>query len=64
MPGNPLDDTSRWTIIGARLDVPQILIDMHKQMFRDCYGDEAADAMEASIPPPYGTLGVNKDEHA
>jgi hypothetical protein len=27
-------------------------------MFRDTYGDELADAMEAIIPPPYGTLGA------
>ena len=29
-----------------------------RQMFRDCYGDEVADAMEATIPPPYGTLVI------
>jgi hypothetical protein len=55
MMANPLDDTSRWTIISSRVQTPQFLIDGMRQMFRDCYGDEVADAMESIIPPPYGT---------
>jgi hypothetical protein len=55
-PSDPLTDTSRWTLIGSRLETPQFLIDEMRAMFRDCYGDEIADAMEAIIPPPYGTL--------
>lgn len=52
---NPLDDTSRRILAGSRFDTPQFLVDEMRKMFRDCYGDELADAMEATIPPPYGT---------
>jgi hypothetical protein len=55
MPSGPLDDTSRWTVITSRFDTPQFLIASMRKMFRDTYGDELADAMEATIPPPYGT---------
>lgn len=54
---NPLDDdTSRWVLASARFETPQIIVDDLRDMFRQCFGDEAADAMEASIPPPYGTM--------
>lgn len=55
MPDNPLDDTSRWTVIASRFDTPQFLIDEFRKMFRDAYGDALADALEATVPPPFGT---------
>jgi hypothetical protein len=58
MTTDPLTDTSRWTVLAGRFDTPQILIDATRKLFRDHYGDEIADAMEATIPPPYGTLGL------
>lgn len=57
---NPLDDTSRWTLMSPRYETPSFIAESMKQMFREAYGDEAADAMEALIPPPYGTLGLEK----
>lgn len=57
---SPLDDTSRFTIIGPRFDTPSFLAEGMKEMFRGAFGDEVADAMEASIPPPFGTLGLEK----
>jgi hypothetical protein len=55
---NPLEDDSRWTLRGARFDTPSFLVEEMRKLFRGCYGDEVADAMEATIPPPYGTLDL------
>ncbi len=55
---NPFDDTSKWTFVVSRFDTPQFLIDGMRQLIRQAYGDEFANAMEATIPPPYGTLGI------
>jgi hypothetical protein len=52
---DPLIDTSRWIMLGSRFDTPAFLVEGLRAMFREHYGDEFADAMEAMIPPPYGT---------
>jgi hypothetical protein len=57
---NPLDDNSRWTIIGPRFETPKSMVDEFRQLIRELYGDEFADAIETTIPPPYGTLGIQK----
>lgn len=54
MMGDPLHDDSRPALVGGRFETPQILIDMQREMLRDYFGDEIADAI---FPPPYGTLG-------
>lgn len=51
-----IDDQSHWTLMGARFETPQFLIDEFRAMFRETYGDKVTDAIEATIPPPYGTL--------
>lgn len=53
---NPLEDDSRWTMTESCFETPQFLIDEMRKMFRSVYGDELSDVMEATIPPPCGTL--------
>lgn len=55
---NPLDDQSHWTLMGARTEIPQDIIDEFRTMFREAFGDKVTDAIEATIPPPYGTLKI------
>lgn len=60
---NPLDDNSRWSTMSSRYEMPQIIVDEYRKMMREHFGDEVMDAMEAIIPPPYGTLGVTDQEN-
>ena len=52
---NPLEDDSRWVLPSLRFETPQVVVDGVRGMFREVFGDEVADAMEATTPPPYGT---------
>lgn len=53
---NPINDDSRWTVLSARFETPPFIVDSMKTLLREAYGDELADALEATIPPPHGTL--------
>lgn len=55
---DPFNDSSRWTIIGSRCDTPQLFVDEMHKLMRSAYGDELADFVESTIPPPYGTLVI------
>jgi hypothetical protein len=59
---NPLDDTSRWVMLGSRFEpiVDGFIAAEMDRMMRTAYGDEIADAMRALVPPPLGTFGTTQ----
>ena len=53
---DPLTDKSRWTLRGERFKTPGFFVDGMRTLIRETFGDDFADALEADMPSPYGTL--------